>query len=385
MTKFKDILLAALLSLTALSGCIEPPLHLPAEEVIVEMPFVITEMEVVWNLNVDWHTGWYYGWDEVDERLWGKLEYPTPTNYEVRRYYVGETPRGPHTAVGTDGFTVWGNRFRRAYQFGYYDMLLWSNIDSEDQTQVVLIDESDLDEVKASTTITRSISLRSREQDARPTALYNQPEIFYSTYPRDVYISRNFEDYDYSEEEQMWVKRISCELQPLVYMYLVQVILKNNTTGKVVGISGDCAISAMANGTSVNTGHTTNQPCMIYFNTRMKRNIELADGKADIIGGKFTTYGLCDMEGYGHNTRAQYEGSRKELPNYLYVELNMSGGTVKTMQFDITRQCQAQCHGGIITVEIDCDELDDPHEGGSGSLFNPTVEDYDELIYDIPM
>ena len=47
-----------------------------------------------------------------------------------------------------------------------------------------------------------------------------------------------------------------------------------------------------------------------------------------------------------------------------------------------------QAHGGIITVVIDCRDLDipdTPGEGGSGSLFVPTVEDYDEIVYDIPM
>ena len=43
------ILLLSLL----LVGCIEPPLHLPAEDVLVDMPIVVTDMEVVWNINVD--------------------------------------------------------------------------------------------------------------------------------------------------------------------------------------------------------------------------------------------------------------------------------------------------------------------------------------------
>ena len=389
--KMLKVIVIVIVIVNALVSCIEPPLHLPAQDLMVDLPIVVTEMklDLVWNVDVDWNTQWYYGWDEEDVKNWGELSYPVPTSYEVRRYYVGDKPRQPHTHEGTDSLTIYTNSFRRTYQFGYYDMLVYSNIDSKDQTQVVLVDESDLEDVKATTTVTRSMSLsKGVSGSGRATALYNQPEIFYSAYPRDIYISRNMEDYDYfNEAENVWVKHVQCTLEPIVYVYLVQVVLLNND-GRVRGISGDCAISAFASGTSVNTGHTFNTPCMVYFNARLKKDLAYKDGRrADIIGGKLTTYGLCDMEGFSvSGSRAQYAGSRGELPNYLYVDLNMSGGSVQTLQFNVTRQCQEQCHGGIITVEIDCHDIDNPTDDpGSGSLFNPKVEDYDELEYDIPM
>ena len=43
------------------------------------------------------------------------------------------------------------------FNFGYYDILLWSNIDSPTHTQVVLINENDIDEVTATTTATRGM------------------------------------------------------------------------------------------------------------------------------------------------------------------------------------------------------------------------------------
>ena len=376
-------------SLFTLSSCIEPPLELPAEEIMIELPAVMTEvkLDVVWNVNVDWATQWHYPWDHTDDELFGKLEYPMPTNYEVRRYFIGEEPGLPHTLAGMDGFTIYDTKFRRTYEFGYYDLLLWSNIDSEDNTQVVEINEDNLEEVTATTTITRSASLHTRADDDRPTALYNQPEVFYSAYKKDIHISRNFDEYDYyDEEEGIWVMEIEAKPIPLVYIYLVQIIIYNNEDESIKGINGDCAISAMANGTSVNTGHTSNTPCMVYFNTRMKKDIDVKGRTADVIGGKLTTYGLCDMEGYEPGSRAQYSGSRSELPNYLYVEYNMSGGTVQTVRYDVTEQCQSQCHGGLITIEIDAHDIPNPaSEPGAGSIFNPVVEDYEELSYDIPL
>lgn len=370
--------------LFTLNSCIEPPLRLPAEEVMVDVPIIIANLEVMWNVDIDWKAQWHYGWDQEDEERWGKIDYPEPTRFDVRRYFLGNKIRVPHTNV--DAFTIKGNSFQRTYEFGYYDLLLWSLIDSKTQTQVVTIDESDLDNVYASTTVTRAISL-TRNDDANPTALYNQPEIFYSAYPRDIYISRNFDDYDYyDEDKRVWVKHINSVLNPLVYIYLVQIVILNNEDGRVKGINGDCAISAMASGTNVNTAHTLNSPCMVYFNTRMKSNIMVDGKRADIIGGKLTTYGLCDMEGYYADTRAIYHGSRTDLPNYLYFDLVMSGGSVQTLRAEVTDQCQSQCHGGVITVYVDAKTVDNPSgETGQGSLFHPTVEDYDELEYDIPM
>lgn len=381
--------------LLAFTSCIEPPLKLPAEEVIVDMPTVITDIEVVWNLDIDWQATWHYGWDAEDERLWGKVEYPIPTSYEVRRYFLGDVPGVPHTNV--EGFTIYANRFRRSYQFGYYDLLLWSNIDSDDGTQVVTIDESDLDAVKATTTVTRgltrfpaSVVPDGSDDETRSkavTGLFNQPEIFYSTYPRDIFISRNREDYDYYDEaEKCWVKHINCELTPMVYIYLVQVILVNNN-GLVTGTSGNAAVSAFTSSSNVNTGHTDDNPAMIYFNMRYKPDMTYEGQPADIIGGKLTTYGLCDMASYIDAPNHIYNGSRTDLPNYLMVDLRFNNGAEKTMQFDVTEQCRQQSHGGIITVVIDCSEIDVPEkpETGSGSLFVPTIDDYEEVIYDIPL
>lgn len=389
--RFLLSLLTVNCSLLTLQSCIEPPLKLPAQEVIVDVPAIITDIDVVWNLDIDWKHRWYYGWDEVDSTLWGPISYPVPTNFEVRRYYLGDQPHVPHTNV--EGFTVFGNRFRRTYQFGYYDLLLWSNIDSPDGTQVVTIDESDLDAVHARTTVTRGFTrliadATSESSTSSINGLYNQPEIFYSTYPRDVFISRNMEDYDYyDEEERCWVKHINCDLTPLVYLYLVQVIFINND-GRVVGTSGNAALSAFASGTNVNTGHTNDDPVMVYFNTRYKDFLKYEDQDCQIIGGKFTTYGLCDMESYIDAPDHTYRGTRSDLPNFLMVDVLFSNGAEQTLQFNVTDQCRQQAHGGIITIVVDCKELpipDKPSDGGQGSLFVPTVEDYDEVVFEIPL
>lgn len=378
--KYGNMIAMLLMAVSALS-CIKPPLRLPAQEVIVDMPIVITDLELVWNIDPEWKKRWYYGWDETDIEIFGKWEYPAPRTYEVRRYFLGDTPGVKHTNV--DPFTIDRTTFRRTYTFGYYDMLIWSNIYSPEGEQVVKIDETNLDEVVSTTTVTRSISIKG--PGARATALYNQPEPFYSAYPQAIKISHYKEDYDYFDEQaHVWVKKIKADMQPLVYVYLVQIILTNND-GRVKGATGECAISAFANSTSVNTGRTSGEPCMVYFNSRMKKDLDYEGQTVDIIGGRLTTYGLCDMAGYLVDTGAQYTGTKGELPNYLYYELIMGSGNIKSMRAEVTEQCQAQSHGGVITIIVDVSTLDDEDPEKGGSIFNPVVGDYNELEFDIPM
>lgn len=373
------------------SSCIEPPLHLPGQEILTEMPAVETELSVVWNVDADWETNWYYGWDQTDDEIWGSIGYPTPTSYQVRRYYTGDNPDGPHTEV--DAFSIRGTSFRRFFNFGYYDMLIWSDIDSKDGTQVLVIDET-LGEVTATTTGTRGMSSRAVSQIAAATAvgddsgiigLKNQPEIFYAAYPENIFISRNLDDYIYDPVEKVYIKKIETELRPLVYIYLVQVILLNND-GRVKGINGNAALSSMASGVDLYTGHTNDHPSIVYFNMRMKRDKQVEGQQCDIIGGKFTTFGLCDMEPYTRSGNV-YSGSRGALRNYLFFDLSFSNNGEQTYSVDVTDQCQKQAHGGIITVYIDCSQLEPPPgpDSGESSMFRPTLEDYDEVYWEIEL
>lgn len=373
--------------LLCMTSCIEPPLHLPGQDLEVLFPQVETDLSVVWDHEVDLQSEWYYGWDLKDDSLWGSLGYPTPLRFEVRRYYKGEDLYAKHDNV--DAFTTSTNKFRRYFQFGYYDMLFYSDIDSKDGTQVLVMNET-LDSITATTTGTRGISRsildksRSANDSTGAIGLLNQPEIFYGAYPENIYISRDLSDYEYDPLENVYIKHLEAMLRPLVYIYLVQFILYNNEDGKIKGINGNAALSSMASSTNVNTGHTSYRPALVYFNTRMKKDIMVKGKKSDIIGGKLTTFGLCDNEPFTRSG-ALYTGSRSNLKNYLYYDLIWSNNQVQTYEFDVTDQCLSQAHGGILTVWIDCSTLTppDPGETGSGSLFIPTVEDYDEVFWEI--
>lgn len=352
---------------------------------------VTLEMKLSPDMSFDWISDWVYDWDEKDDSIWGGIGYTKPTSYQVRHYYIGKEPNLPHTDV--EAFSTNDTCFNRAFTTGYHDLLIWSDIDSKDGSQVLVIKETK-DSVIATTTGTRGMSrsvfklvgTRELVEEDDVVGLKNQPEIFYSSYSENIYISGDKNDYEYNADKNTYTMTIHAPMRPMVYIYLVQIVLLNND-GRVKGTNGNTAISAMASGTNLNTGHTNNIPSIVYFNTRLKRDIEFEGEKCEVIGGKFTTFGLCDMEPFTRSGSI-YSGSRGDLANYLLFDLVFNNNGVKTYSVEVTDQCQSQAHGGLITVYVDCSKLELPEEGadsGTGSLFLPTVEDYQDVIWEVEL
>lgn len=363
----------------SITSCIEPPLHLPGQEMKIILPQVDTDIDVAWDVHTDVQVKYHFGWDETDAALWDSLEYPMPKLIEVRRYYTGENPDG--AIVGKDGFTIDTPSFRKYFQFGYYNLLFWSDVDFKGESPNVQIDESNPNNVIAYTNGSKGFNGRSENDDAI-IGLHEQPEMMYGAYPKDVHISENLNDYEYDAENNVYIKHIEAILKPLVYMYLVQIVLHNNES-IVQDVDGNAAITSLARGTIVNTGHTLDDACMVYMPTRMKKGIKIDGEEVDIVGGRLNTFGLCDMERYDSNKGTTYQGGRSDLHNYIYFDLTLADGTVKTYRRDITDQMKKQAYGGIITIDIDCMQLEPEYQSElkMESLFLPTIEDYKEVIW----
>ena len=362
-----------------LASCIKPDLH---EMPLKEEPTIQMELEMAIETEVS--TDWDFGWDTPLDPTWETPTFEAPNEFQVRRYYNGENPEAPHTEV--ESFAIQGTSFQSRFHFGYYDLLFWSEIESEDGSQVVVIQE-DKDAVIATTTgtggLTRSVSQLIAADELIETdgiiAMKNQPEVFYSAYTKEVYISNNPSDYNYDEKTNTYSKVIKSSLRPVVYTYLIQIVLLNND-GRIKDVNGNGAISGMASATNLMTGLTNTTPTVVYLTTTMEHDKEYDGKKCDIIGGKFNSFGLCD--------------GRSDLSNHLLFD----NGAVKTFAVEVTDQLQEQTQGGVITLTIDCGEVeepdppkpvdpDDPDKPDeplptSGSLFIPTVEDYDDVIWE---
>ena len=366
-----------------LASCIKPDLH---EMALKEEPMIQMELEM--EIETEVSTDWNFGWDTPLDPTWETPTFEAPNEFQVRRYYNGENPEAPHTEV--ESFAIQGTSFQSRFHFGYYDLLFWSEIESEDGSQVVVIQE-DKDAVIATTTgtggLTRSVSQLIAADELIETdgiiGMKNQPEVFYSAYTKEVYISNNPSDYNYDEKTNTYSKVIKSSLRPVVYTYLIQIVLLNND-GRIKDVNGNGAISGMASAKDLMTGLTNSTPTIVYLTTTMEHDKEYDGKKCDIIGGKFNTFGLCD--------------GRSDLSNHLLFDLVFDNGAVKTFAVEVTDQLQEQTQGGVIPLTIDCGDVekpdppksvdpDDPEKPDeplptSGSLFIPTVEDYDDVIWE---
>lgn len=369
-------LLLVAASASVMTGCrIEPPLHLPETRYVeVAAPEVVTDVNIVWEIDESWTADWWYGWNQEDINRWGHIQYTEPSSYDIQFYYYGDSPR--NQCLSVDATTCYEMPMRRWFPFGFHDMLIWSNIDSPDATQVLLIDRSNVFDIIATTSPDRLNYSPPAERAAARNNAYNNPEVFYSGMEEDFYVSTDPADYDYYDpERQVWVKNLSTELTPLVYTYLVQIVVYNNN-GRILGTADRVGITSMARSVSVHTGRTSAEDVTVTFDMRMKTGLPARDGViADIIGGKLTTFGLCGMERWQRSRGPAYGGSRPDLVNELMIDFVYSNGSDKVYLFDITGQLQSQCHGGVITIEINADDYPAPPPGESagGSGFDPTI------------
>lgn len=176
------------------------------------------------------------------------------------------------------------------------------------------------------------------------------------------------------------------ELQPVTYIYLVQVILRNNDHNgrKVTAVEGNANLSGMARSVNLNTGVTGADAITVNFFMRMKQDVVDKNGnKVDVIGGKVLTFGIPKLNPSKLDARAYLESLQKvrdaDLNNRHYIDVKMQfyNGKDSTFVFDVTDQARRLFRGGVITVELDMDKVPVPNRSG-GSGFDAVVEDYEE-------
>ena len=225
------------------------------------------------------------------------------------------------------------------------------------------------------------------------THSFYQPEELFSSYEKGIDINKNLEGFVFDEERNCWVRTLETQLQPLTYIYLVQVILHhNNRNGrKVTSIDGNANLSGMARSVNVNTGVTGTDAITVNFYMRMKHDVTDKKGETvDVIGGKALTFGMPKLNPYKLDTRSYLESLEKvaeaDLNNRHYVDVKMQfyNGKDSTIVFDVTDQVRRLYRGGVITVELDMDKVPIPNRSG-GSGFDAVVEDFEEKQWEFDM
>ncbi|MBQ1797422.1 MAG: DUF5119 domain-containing protein [Prevotella sp.] len=374
--RYAMTIVAAIVVMLSSSCRRNPDLHLwDWDNPVIDLPVVDLNLEVYWDymlisgISYDWRTEWYYGWDEEDKLIFGELGYTQPTSFNLRRYYTGDTPLAPHDKVRQA--TVTGHSYSAHYDWGFWDILVWNDVHTLDGIQSLIFDETtSLDYVTAYTN--QSMNMAPYHAPRYQNAFY-EPEALYAAYEQAIEINRNLDGFVYDEKRDAWVRTLKMMLEPITYIYLPQVILYNNN-GRITMVSGTSNLSGMARTTTLNTGVSGDEPVAVYFKMRMKKDKDKDGRKADIVGGRVMTFGIC---GQNANRIKSYEEVKDEHRHYLDVTMQFNNGMDSTFVFDVTNQVRRRYKGGVLTVELDMDTVPTPKRSG-GSGFNAVVKDVED-------
>lgn len=369
----------------------EPELHLyEPQNVDMDLPVIDLDLEVFWDYELtfdvryDWKAEWYYDWDEHDIETFGELGYIQPSVFNLRRYFTEDVPYAPHTQViAPPPFK--GTHYQDKFDWGYWDILVWNDINTLDGVQSLIFDEkTTFDSVVA---YTNPSMHRSRFNAPRYTHAFWSPEPLFSAYDRGIEINRNLDGFVYDEDRRVWVRTLDMMMYPITYIYLTQVILHNNK-GRVTQSEGNAVLSSMARSTTLNTGRAGSDAISVYYNDNLKKNMPLVPygtalddpsrataEHADIIGGRLMTFGMCNQTPRLYNDASEVTDT---LNHYIEVSMLFNNGMDSTFQFNVTDQVRQRYKGGVLTVELDMDTVPIPKRSG-GSGFDAVVKDFEEV------
>ena len=373
-------IIAAVMSL--LVCCIrEPELHLfDGGDIEIELPLVELELDAYWDyemsygITYDWRAEWYYGWDAIDQELFGSLGYTEPSVFHLRRYFTGSTPLASHTSVVAN--TITGKSFYGKYSWGFWDILVWNDVNTIVQS-LNFDEQTSLDYVLA---YTNQTMVASRYEAPKYTRAFYEPEPLFSAYHQGIEIDRELTGFEYDPIRNVYVKKLDMLLEPITYIYLTQVILHHNR-GKIVGIDGSGMLSGFARSTVVNTGISGEDIITVYFNTRFKKNCDMDGEPVDIAGGRLLTFGIS---GQNANRIKHIEDVKDKANHYLDITMQFNNGMDSTFVFDVSDQVRKHWKGGVITVELDMDTVRIPSRSG-GSAFDTVVKDFEEETHEFPL
>lgn len=365
-----------LVGIVSLTSCYrEPPLHL--YDWGLQFPMVELRLDIYWNyennlgIDYDWRSEWYYGWDEEDKRIFGELEYVVPNRFFLRRYYTGDVPYGSRI-YKREAYVI-GKVFRSEYDWGYWDLLAWNDVETIDGVQSLHFQEPDSID-KPVIAFTNQTMYPVRYHAPKFLHSFWQPEQLVSACEEGVEINKDLRGFEFDPVENIWIKTLRMMLEPITYIYLPQIILHHNN-GNVVSVPSSSNLSGMARSTNVNTGVAGTDAIAVSFNMRLKNDIEWKTGEmVDIIGGRLMTFGIC---GQNANRISRAEESFDKERHYIDVQMQFYNGMDSTFVFDVTDQVRKRYKGGVITIEMDLDTIPIPRRKG-GSGFNAVVKDYED-------
>ena len=375
------MLFVALLLTSLITGCQRKPLYLVQHgNVSIATAEFDLRLEMLWGM--DWQTQWQYPWDEAK---YGPIGYTEPTGVHVIAYQLDDAMERFRWHYDRHVSNK-GGRVQLTTK-EYYDMLLYN-----DDTEGILFTDRGGSDYSTFNVTTRT---NARAQYTRNYAGYNQPDQLFGTLIDELYISDDPDDYVLERNEDgsvTYVCKMEASLQPYTFIYLYQVILKNNRTDKdepIVTSATGLTANGLASGTDLFTRRTHSSVVSLTPDNVAPivkdYNVTLPDGTdtiADILGARIQTWGLPSIVPLEEVTR----GGVVEVADsaFVGVGLRLHNGYTYVLQKNVTEQMVEHPAGGVITLVLDVTKeipdsiINRPTVGGDG--FDVTVNQWDNGI-----
>ena len=370
MTPRRLISLVSLGVLFLGSCSIEPPLYLrrPVATRLVLSTHV--NVDIMWQL--DWQAKWQFNWNAS---ALGPVGYPQPAGMRLHIYTQNAegTPamHTVHNFVGTSAtMDVFVGKHNLLFHNNDSETLLFTADDElspvHSYTRIISSGLKTSNPVQTTAQKMSGVPTKADEIEEEPVAL--MPDALYALYDENRLITDNPDDYVY--EDGRYVLKITGDLTPATYIYLIQVKLLNNG-GRVVGSGGGAALTGMSAGVNLWTRETHVQTVSVPMDMYMDR-------AQDMLGARVLSFGLPGCNPYDEESVAA--APRKE--HFLVMNVSYSNGSWRNVRVDITDEVRALPLGGVITLEIDVDDIppDSSPGGVPGGGFQALVSDWEEQI-----
>ena len=314
MRTFKTLLASAFI-LTAIVSCDdkEPDNLIPGEpvdQIELNVSFNTASLDGLWG--ADWETKLQYDWDETDS-TYGTLGYSEPELIKATIYHIDSKTGNRFGHF----FKVFGleDSTHSLYSAVKYDMLFYNF-----GTDSIIFNQSE--DYKTYTAQANNLGRTDELQGAFITGV-------------------EFAPYQSS--------KLEVDLEPYTYIYLLQIIIKNNQDNRITGADA-LTLTGLAKGTNLFTRTTFADTVSITTGDikplQNHREVRLEDDttvqQAGIMAARILTWGLPTTTATSNN---------------LIITLTFQNGQTKTLTRDITTQLQQHPKGGIITVSLDAEEI----------------------------
>lgn len=294
---------------------------------------------------IEWERKWEYGLkhDWTQKWPWG-LTYNYEDLIPDKAERVTALTYVDGKVAGQTSFPAEGGRL--PVLKGENDILLYNS----DTEKIVF---EGFSACESSTATTRSVTRSSLKPLHAGERTIGEPDELYECFMQS-----------YMAIETLDTVYVNVTMKPLTYTYVIKCEITKGS--KYVALARG-ALAGMAEKIYLTDGHTGEEKGTILFDCNMGSNFAEAYIK---------TFGVPNFDN-GNYTRADGETDRFTLN----IELMLSNGKIKSINFDVTDQMDGQPRGGVIVISGI--EISD-EEGANGSGFDVNVGDWGDFI-DIPM